>query len=313
MPIERHAPQRTGHVLNSRYRLLASLMLVMGVILVIASVVSTAVASTAVASTAPAVPINQSVEQGKEIFEQKCAGCHSIGGGKLVGPDLKDVTKRRDLPWVKNFINDPAKMIASDPAAKQLYVENNSLTMPTLGLSTAEIDALVEYLMNPGAAPNAPAAPVTTGGGDPAAGQKVFTGEAGLANGGPACIACHSVTGTGSLGGGALGPDLTHVVQRLGDPGLSAALKTIAFPTMLGPFQNRPLTAKEQADLVAFLKDADRWQDPVAVVTPGAFSLNALLIFAISLLGTLLLLGLLFFFWQRQKQQRSAHLPVRKV
>ena len=53
------------------------------------------------------------------------------------------------------------------------------------------------------------------------------------------------MTSIGGLGGGALGPDLTHAAQRYPGPGLAAVLGNIAFPTMAGPFTNRPLTPQE--------------------------------------------------------------------
>lgn len=313
MPIQFH-PIQSVRLSQSLPTRVAWVMIAAGLFLVFLSTVT-------IVSTARAQPSEEmaSLQQqtgaagGKEIFDQKCTGCHSIGGGKLVGPDLIDVTKRRDPQWIKSFITDPAKMIASDPTAQQLVKENNNMTMPTLGLTPDQVDQLVEYLSNPGAAPAAPAAPAAAAGaGDPVAGGRVFTGELGLTNGGPSCISCHTVSGTGVLGGGGLGPDLTHVIQRLGEPGLAAAIKTIAFPTMMGPFLNRPLTAKEQADLVAFLKTADQWQAPVPVFAPGALSIHALLVFGIGLTGAGLLFGLLFYFWTRIKNRYSPLLPVRR-
>ncbi len=50
--------------------------------------------------------------QGQAIFEQKCQGCHSIGGGQIVGPDLKGVTSRRDRDWLISFITSPDQLIA---------------------------------------------------------------------------------------------------------------------------------------------------------------------------------------------------------
>jgi cytochrome c553 len=41
------------------------------------------------------------MEQGKVLFEQSCASCHSIDGtGASFGPDLKTVTQRRDRDWL---------------------------------------------------------------------------------------------------------------------------------------------------------------------------------------------------------------------
>ena len=48
-----------------------------------------------IATLARAAPTAQDAAQGQAIFVQKCASCHTIGGGKLVGPDLKGVTATR--------------------------------------------------------------------------------------------------------------------------------------------------------------------------------------------------------------------------
>ena len=34
-------------------------------------------------------------ESGQQIFQKSCAACHSIGGGRLVGPDLAGVNDKR--------------------------------------------------------------------------------------------------------------------------------------------------------------------------------------------------------------------------
>ena len=177
------------------------------------------------------------------------------------------------------------------------------------GSPTPEVDALVAFL-GAGAAPGAaqPAPQAAAPAGDPAAGLREFTGHASLANGGPACIACHSVSGLAGLGGGALGPDLTHAAQRYPGAGLPAVLGNIAFPTMVGPFTNRPLTPQEQADITAFLVQADAGQAPVPAFAAGAITPNTWLVLAIGLTGTAALTLLLAIFWPRQRQSVSARL-----
>jgi hypothetical protein len=123
-------------------------------------------------------------------------------------------------------------------------------------------------------------------------------------------MACHSVTGAASLGGGGLGPDLTHVVQRLGTPGVTAALQTIAFPTMMGPFTNRALTPVEVTNLVAYLQQADGLP-PVVQVAPGTFSSSAQLLLGIGLIATVVLFGVMLLFWPRQRQSISGLLRSR--
>ena len=260
-----------------------------------------------------AAPISQSGAPGETIFQAKCAACHTIGKGKLVGPDLKDVTARRDVQWLKSFIADPNKLFAAnDPTAQQLLSESNNVKMPALGLTAAEVDTLMAFLAKSGPAAGSAAAPAgqaaTAGGGDPASGHRVFTGELALANGGLSCIGCHTVSGIGSLGGGALGPDLTHAAQRYPGAGLAAVLRNVPFPTMVGPFANRPLTPQEEADLVAFLVQADQGQASVPPFSAGAITLNTWWVLGIGLAGTAALTLLLAVFWPRQRQSISARL-----
>ncbi len=255
-----------------------------------------------------AAPARQATDPGATLFQTKCAACHTIGKGKLVGPDLKDVTARRDPAWLRLFIADPNKLFAAnDPTAQQLLAESNNVKMPALGLTDAEISAVLTFL-GPGAAPAAQGAQPALPPGDPTVGWRVFTGNTALTNGGPACIGCHSVNGLGGLGGGALGPDLTHVTQRYPGPGLAAVLGNIAFPTMAGPFANRPLTLQEQADLVAYLTATDQSRAAPPPVAAGALTQNTTLLLGTGLAGALTLLVLLAFFWPRQRQSVSSRL-----
>lgn len=62
------------------------------------------------------------IDKGKELFAGKgCGACHKIGGGKLVGPDLKGVTARRDQVWIERMILKPEVMTKEDPVAKDLF------------------------------------------------------------------------------------------------------------------------------------------------------------------------------------------------
>lgn len=249
----------------------------------------------------------QSAAEGKEIFDSMCAACHTIGGGKLVGPDLQGVTQRRDLNWIKNFILAPDQMIASgDVTATQLLAENNNVPMPNLGLNETQVDALIAYLEGPDQAgqteSTAPQA-VQLPPGNAGLGMDLFTGAQPLQNGGPACIACHSVAGTASLGGGNLGPDLTQVFQRYGDAGLASALNSIPFPTMQGIFFNQPLTPEEQADLHALFE----WsQTNAPAPSPTARYTNIFL--GVGVGGALALFGMMVFFWPRQRKSLAERL-----
>ncbi len=255
-----------------------------------------------------AAPATQGLMPGETIFQQKCAACHTIGGGKLVGPDLKKVTARRDSAWLKAFIATPDKVLASgDPLAAQLLKESNNVPMPNLGLSPREVDEILAFLAakdgaaapaggaTPAPAPTQPVA-VVAANGSAEQGELLFTGRARLARGGTACIACHSVEGSTALGGGALGPDLTQVHTRYGGAqGLAAALAGLPFPSMQSIYATRQLTPDEQADLLAFFARADQSER-----TPQP-QRNLLLIVS----GGMGLAGALFvgmaFFWPRQR------------
>ena len=89
---------------------------------------------------------------------------------------------------------------------------------------------------------------------DAAAGRKLFSGEVAFRNGGPPCVACHSVGGLGYPNGGTMGPDLTRSFALLGELGMDATLQTLFFPTMMPIFDARPLTPDEQRGLKAFLR-----------------------------------------------------------
>lgn len=90
--------------------------------------------------------------------------------------------------------------------------------------------------------------------GDAKAGEAFFTGRIRLANGGPPCISCHSVSGLAFPNGGTMGPDLTGVYNRFGPEGMAAALDTLFFVTMQPLYDTRPLTPIEQQNLAAFFK-----------------------------------------------------------
>ncbi len=89
----------------------------------------------------------QAAETGQEIFQDNCAACHTIGKGKLVGPDLAGVTSRREESWLTRQIKDPEGLIAEkDPVAMRLLKEAGNVPMPQLELSDAEVASVIAYL-----------------------------------------------------------------------------------------------------------------------------------------------------------------------
>lgn len=89
-----------------------------------------------------------SSEIGGEIFQDNCSGCHTIGKGNSVGPDLSGVTIRREENWLIRQIKDPDGLVEEkDPIALQLLKEFN-MPMVALGLSDEEIKEIILYLKN---------------------------------------------------------------------------------------------------------------------------------------------------------------------
>ena len=64
-----------------------------------------------------------------------------------MGPDLAGVTSRRDEDWLRRQIKEPdSLLIEKDPVAMQLLQEANGVPMVSLGLSDAEVAAVIAYL-----------------------------------------------------------------------------------------------------------------------------------------------------------------------
>jgi cytochrome c2 len=197
------------------------------------------------------------------FFRRNCHSCHTIGGGRLTGPDLKNVIQRKDRGWLERFIPNPRAVIDSgDPYAQQLLQEARGVVMPVVpGITPERARALLDLIEAESKLEKSQFVglqisdrPFTRG--ELAEGWAVFRGKKKLAAGGPPCVSCHTLRGTPGLGGGKLGPDLTRVYERLqGRKGLAAWLVSPATPTMQATFRNKPLRNEEILPLVALFEE----------------------------------------------------------
>jgi protein SCO1/2 len=83
---------------------------------------------------------------GGKLFRQKCAACHLPGGGS-VGPELRGVVALRGEAWIRRWVKEPDAMLREkDPVALALLARHGNVPMPNVGLSDAEVDAVVAFL-----------------------------------------------------------------------------------------------------------------------------------------------------------------------
>jgi cytochrome c oxidase subunit II len=98
----------------------------------------------------------QSADEGKELFNANCTACHAIKD-KVVGPALKDVSKRREEAWLLKWIKNSQALVKSgDPIAVQVYKENNESVMTAFEtLSDTQIKSILAYVKAESEAPAA--------------------------------------------------------------------------------------------------------------------------------------------------------------
>jgi len=215
--------------------------------------------------------VSYAQQPGEENYQSFCSPCHTMGGGRLVGPDLAGVGDRRSTEWLLEFVQSSQSMVArGDPDAVALVAEYSNLIMPDPPLSAEQVDEVVAYMIAAGSGAaatataqpqQAPAADVVEEAPSEATvsnGRDLFQGAVRLANGGASCNSCHDVANEAVIGGGSLSVDLTTAFSRLGAPGITAMLSTPAFPVMQAAYDGRSLTSDEVDALSAFLWDVDR-------------------------------------------------------
>jgi mono/diheme cytochrome c family protein len=113
--------------------------------------VATGARPNAAAESPPTGPVNEALaDQGEQLFQTRgCIGCHTIGGGRLTGPDLEGVVQRREYAWIVAMMTNPDSMLREDATARQLFAEYMT-PMMNVGVSRGEARALYEYLRHEG-------------------------------------------------------------------------------------------------------------------------------------------------------------------
>ena len=194
----------------------------------------------------------QDATAGAAVYQANCAACHQADGAGIPGafPPLAGNPNATDAAYVATVVRDGLS------GAIDVNGTTYDAVMPPVALSEAEIADVAAYVVTlaGGGSEPPPTTVAVPSAGDAVRGERLFTGAAGLTNGGAACHACHGAGDVGFRGGAGLGPDLSDVYNRLGgDAGLSAWLAAPPSATMQPIFGDKPLTTDEIADLSAFL------------------------------------------------------------
>lgn len=99
-------------------------------------------------------PEIRTISAGEDLFRTRCSACHTIGGGDVrelaqrrVGPDLLNVSQRRDRQWLERWLAEPDKMLEEgDPVALALYARYDEVPMPNMRLNAVDVRQILGYI-----------------------------------------------------------------------------------------------------------------------------------------------------------------------
>lgn len=255
------------------------------------------------------LPAMSFAQSGHELFTKYCTACHTVGGGDLVGPDLKGVTEKYDETWLTGFIRSSQSMIKQgDQKAFEIFRKYNKIPMPDQPVSDEEVALLLNYIKNESAVkqiedtlaekkPEKATAyeynsdKITTG-------LALFKGKQTLTNGGVSCISCHKLKNDAVIAGGTMAKDLTNTYNVMGKRGIKAILANPPFPLMAVSYKNHPLSASEinaLTDFLAYSSEQALYQHP-REYTSYFLLISAALWW--------LLIGIISLIWIKRKRKR---------
>ena len=86
------------------------------------------------------VPMS-ALAQGQETVQTLCSACHTIGGGRLVGPDLQGVDQKRTEQWLINFVQNSQGLVAAgDSVAVALYAPMHQVHLVHQAIGAFAVD-----------------------------------------------------------------------------------------------------------------------------------------------------------------------------
>jgi len=104
--------------------------------------------SLAAQETGGALTVDEALaKKGKSLWTAKaCNGCHTIGKGRMAGPDLAHVTDRRSVEWLAKWLSSTSTMLETDEQAKAMLAEYNNTRMPDFKLKDEDAQAIIHHL-----------------------------------------------------------------------------------------------------------------------------------------------------------------------
>jgi cytochrome c551/c552 len=218
---------------------------------------------------------------GEKIFKTTCSACHTINKGRLVGPDLSGIYKKKESKWLIRFIQSSQRLVkAGDTAAVAIYNKFNRIPMPDNHLSDEEILGVIEYIK----ASEQKATVIAEGLTSPKdslslqynyktvpLGSALFNGYTRFAHGGSPCIVCHNINHQSILGGGTLSLNLTKAFTKLGPEGIKAILTNPPFPVMNKALLSHPLNEDEKHAIISMLKSVSEQNFDYQTADSGGF------------------------------------------
>lgn len=249
--------------------------------------------------------LSTEAQSGEELFKSHCSTCHTVGKGKLIGPDLSGVYKTKNEDWLHSFIRSSQKMVQSGDKDAVAIFNQFKIPMPDNPLSDQQINSILDFIkqtdagsgggsqtaQKQGQAPSdsAGAKPDSTGAkpdstatgavaaaldtikypaADVELGDSLFFGYARFINGAPPCMSCHDVNNPSALGGGKLALDLTAAYPKLRAQGIQGIVTNPPFPAMKAAIKGE-ITPAEINAINAFLKsesERNNYKSPSASV-----------------------------------------------
>lgn len=190
-------------------------------------------------SEAPPAPEAKPDAAAKD-FTERCSGCHTVGGGKLKGPDLIPATQW-PVPALEKSIKSMEKHIGpigGEEVAAFIALLKDADVKKRLEAERARSIAEMAARLD---APDADL------------GEALFHGEEAFANGGLPCGSCHRV----GERGGSLGPDLTLLATKMPRIGMLSAFEKANFPVMRAAYKDHVVTKQEAVHLAAFFESIE--------------------------------------------------------